>query len=323
MGDRRETGQITTDVRVMGRRGFLRLFGLGAGTAAVATACISDSPSSASHSSSDSASGSREAGVSKSDLDKAVADAIARRSAIVEVTFDIPNLVERGGIKVSGIPEKVENEDVAKGGFKNSVGILTHIVAEPGVLHVGPDHFARPGGLESFDASEGAIVPFNPLNQRGVNWRGGGEFRLPEGGFAFWTGAFMTIKVGDVVLQLPSKGVGHNYFLYIRGRNGDNQQDTDQNTAIQLLAGSYSVGNIQYREYGPRKKTNAGFVSEGQFLQEVVTSHSGGGNAGDGGASKLTAVGLNINTGGLEVATHTMGRFGDPKAGWKSEFKNF
>lgn len=248
-----------------------------------------------------------------------------------EVTFDREIDLGNGNkIRTKNIPGAAEGTvDVAKGQFTNTVGGGTEIVfAEPGVEAVGPDFGSKsdknpygnnPAGWDAMYGSEGSIQPFSPVNQELLRYEGPASQNLPEGGFILFTGAKARIKINDVAIDLPAVE-NNNYMVVVRGRFGDNQQNTDRNITTEIS--NYFPGHAQIIMYPARDKTNAAFISEGQFLQMVETSHNKG-NSGDGGASKLTLVGLDINTKALVVLQQDKGKGENVSTGWRSLFKNF
>jgi hypothetical protein len=70
-------------------------------------------------------------------------------------------------------------------------------------------------------------------------------------------------------------------------------------------------------------ETNVGFLSQGQLAQMAETSHNGGSNLGDGGASKLTLVMLDLNTGAFSIVEQDQARGQDGSKDWVSLFQNW
>lgn len=223
---------------------------------------------------------------------------------------------ERGGVKTFNIPDAVDPKrvDVAKGKFTSS-GIAPQIFAEPGGLLVGPDFGslsknnpwgANPKGWETMYGSEGSIRPFSPVSQEVIRWKEPAYQNVPEGGFVILTGSCMTVRIGEKAIRMPDQGEGHNYLFAVRGRYADGKQDSDLNRTMEITG--YRPGHTQVMMYESRWGSNLGFVSEGQFLQDVATSHTTGTNCGAEGCSRLTVVTLDVNTGAFDVLRHAQGR---------------
>ena len=215
------------------------------------------------------------------------------------------NKVVAGKITLTNVPEKVDNSivDIAKGEFKNKTGVAPHIFADPGGLLVGPDFGGdNTEGWKTMYESRGSIQVISPVNQEVIRWPGTAYQNLPEGGFVFFSGGKMTVELREIAIEMPDKGPGHNYFFVARGLYPDGKQDIDRN--IQVKITDYIPGHIEITEYQSRDKTNLAFISEEQFLQKAVTSHSSGTNCGAEGCSDLTLVALDVNTGALEVYDH-------------------
>lgn len=235
------------------------------------------------------------------------------------------------GIKLFGIPDTVNPNtvDIAKGSFKNATGVAPHVYAEPGALHVGPD-FGYTGtknpfgvnskGWEKMYEAGGAIQPFSPVTQEVIRWPGEANQNVPEGGFVFFTGGQMKVKIGNVVVDMPYKPA-HNYFFVARGIYADGKQDSDLNRTAIIT--DYKPGHLQVRMYPSALKSNLAFISEEQFLQEVVTSHITGTNCGAEGASNLTVVAVDINTGATQILRHKQLRSTDLDAALKSAKENW
>jgi len=214
---------------------------------------------------------------------------------------------------LTNVPKEVDSNivDIAKGEFENKTDVAPHIFANPGGLLVGPDFGYEgeenpwgnnPGGWKTMYESGGSIQVISPVNQEVIRWPGEAYQNLPEGGFVFFSGGKMTVELGEIAIEMPDKGPGHNYFFVARGLYPDDKQDIDRN--IQVKITDYVPGHIEITEYQGRDKTNLAFISEEQFLQKVVTSHSGGTNCGAEGCSTLNLVALDINTGALEIYNH-------------------
>ena len=242
------------------------------------------------------------------------------------------------GIKLLGLPDVVNPNivDVAKGRFKNETGVAPHVYAEPGALQVGPD-FGLIGtknpfgvnakGWEAMYEAEGTIQPLSPVTQEIIRWSGEAYQNVPEGGFVFFTGGQMKVQIGEIVVEMPYKA-GHNYFFVARGIYADGKQDSDLNKTAKIT--DYKPGHLQVRMYPSALKSNLAFISEGQFLQEVVTSHITGTNSGAEGASKLTLVAVDVNTGATQIWRHKQERSTDlkvalesAKKGWQKLYSNF
>jgi hypothetical protein len=217
-------------------------------------------------------------------------------------------------IPVKGIPDYTEHVDVAKGVFKNTIGQGTQaFLAEPGGLLVGPD-FDYTGknnpfgvnkkGWDAMYKSDGNIQTINPVTQEVMH---NADFTgmIPEGGWMIVSTATTHVKMGDVEFTLPEI-TDNNYLLYVRGLYGDMKQNTDRNTDAVFT--NYHPGHALYMMLEAADKSNVGFLSEGQFKQMAETSHTGGTNLGDGGASRLTVVYVDLNTKAAGVWTQTAGR---------------
>lgn len=250
---------------------------------------------------------------------------------------ETPVVVEKGGVRMQGVPEKVDANvvDVAKGVFKNETGVAPHIFADPGGLLVGPD-FGYPGnknpwgpnpqGWEAMYDAGGSIHPFSPVTQEVVRWEGKAFQNLPEGGFDLFTGGQMTVKIGETIFRMPSQGEGHIYIFAARGLYPDGKQDTDRNSTVEIT--DYKPGHIELSMYQSSFESNLAFISEGQFLQKVATAHTTGTNCGAEGCSKLTVVAYDRNTGAMEIWEHIQNRVyilnvADAKKGWNRVFSNW
>jgi hypothetical protein len=263
---------------------------------------------------------------------------IGRVSAESEKSIVERYNVEVDGIKLAGLPDAVNPNivDVAKGRFKNETGVAPHVYAEPGALQVGPD-FGYVGtknpfgvnakGWEAMYEAEGTIQPFSPVTQEIIRWPNEAYQNVPEGGFVFFTGGQMKVQIGNIVVEMPHK-FGHNYFFVARGTYADGKQDSDLNKTAKIT--NYKPGHLQVRMYPSALKSNLAFISEEQFLQEAVTSHITGTNSGAEGASKLTLVAVDINTGATQIWRHEQTRSTDIKAalesakkGWQKLYSNF
>jgi len=235
--------------------------------------------------------------------------------------------VNVGSVTFVGTPENVDSKNVDQANhapFKNKIGLGSQmILGEPGGLLVGPDfgftgrenpYGANPGGWKTMYESGGSIKPFSPVSQEVLHYNGPAYQNLPEGGFMVASAGQMDIKIGDVEINMPFVQ-DNNYLLFIRGSFGDMKQNTDKNETAEIT--NYKPGHALVEMYESGDKTNTAFVSEGQFIQMAETSHSGGTNLGDGGASKLTAVFFDINTRAYTVLQQDLGRNKDASKNWK------
>lgn len=249
-------------------------------------------------------------------------------------------VIEKGGIRVFGVPDRATNVDIARGEFRNTLGLGTEaVLAEPGGLLVGPDFFDRQGdnplgqnsrGADTMYESKGHIKPFSAVTQEVVRWPGEAWQNLPEGGFVFFSAGQMTVEIvgadGNVRarFEMPHKGGNHNYFFIARGLYPEGTpltQDSDRNLRVRIT--QYVPGHTELEMYEAGNNTNTAFISEGQFLQKARMSQRSGTNCGAGGCSKLTAVMFDTNTGAFAVVEHSGNRDSDPRQGWRSVTKNF
>ncbi len=235
--------------------------------------------------------------------------------------------VSVGSVTFFGTPENVDPKNVDKSDhapFSHKIGLGSEmILGEPGGLLVGPDFGytgrdnpfgANPEGWRTMYESGGSIRPFSPVSQEVLRYDGPAYQNLPEGGFMFASAGQMDVEIGDIKISLPQQE-NNNYFLIVRGRYGDNEQNTDRNGTAKIT--NYIPGHALVEMYESRNETNTAFVSEGQFIQMAETSHSGGTNLGDGGASKLTAVFVDTNTGAYTILQQELGRNKDASKNWK------
>lgn len=252
------------------------------------------------------------------------------------------------GIRMAGVPSRASNVDVARGQFRNTVGLGTEaFAADPGGLGVGPDFESRfsgnpwgdnPAGWRSMWESGGAIFPWLDEYLHLARECPPKFQNLPEGGFVWLTGVQMTVDVGKqdgrsrwqpegIKIELPEQQSHDNiYFFMIRGLYGDNAQNTDKNRT--LLVTDYVPGHTLLKMYPSRRDTNTAFISEGQVLQDLAVAHSTGTNCGDGGCSKVTVVYLDVNTGAAGVWEHTATRdqaknFNNMRSGWSLKYSNY
>lgn len=242
--------------------------------------------------------------------------------------------VEGSDIQALGVPNNIDAStvDVArkKRRFKNSIGLGTEaFMAEPGGLLVGPDfesdstknnpYGANPDGWRTMWESEGHIKPFSAVTQEVLRWECPAFLKVPEGGFAKISAGRLDVSVNGIEngvkrFVLPQVR-NNNYFFIVRGFYGDNKQNTDRNRT--LVVDGYAPGSAEYEMYEAGVDTNTAFISEGQILQQALTSHSGGTNLGDGGASRLTVVYYDLNSEAFGIWKQTLGREGDPSKNWE------
>lgn len=208
---------------------------------------------------------------------------------------DPKSMFQLNGIATTVDPKTL---DVAKGVFSNTLGLGSEAwIAEPGKLLVGAD-FPQ----STIDAAKGAIERFNPVNQYVCQTLPDCYVNLPEGGFDLYSGNGMRINFPDGKVITLKAAPRTNWLVVIRGRNSDNLPDTDLNTQVRLDA--YTAGHILFNRYPGLPA--GGFVSEGQFKQMAVTSHSDGTNCGANGCSHLFVMMYDVNTGAV-VILHQLG----------------
>lgn len=241
-------------------------------------------------------------------------------------------IIERDGIKVTGVPEKIDSStvDVARGQFKNTIGLGAEgFIAEPGGLLVGPDFGSKsaknpfgenPVGWDAMYDSGGSIKPFSSVSQEVFRFLPPAFQNLPEGGFILASAGVMVAKVGEAIFDFRSE-FGKNYFFLVRGIYPDGKQDSDLNRTVEFT--NYKPGHILVNMYESREQTNTAFVSEGQFLQMARTSHSTGTNCGAEGCSRLKVAMFDVNTKALTIIEQVQGRFVDPRQGWQPVFRNW
>lgn len=237
------------------------------------------------------------------------------------------NEVKVGSVSFTGTPESVNPKNVDKSDhkpFSHKIGLGSEmILGEPGGLLVGPDfgftgkenpYGANPGGWNTMYESDGSIRPFSPVSQEVLRYEGPAYQNLPEGGFMMASAGQMDVKIGDFEINMPSLP-DNNYLLFVRGNFGDMEQNTDRNMTVEIT--NYKPGHALVGMYEAGNNSNVAFVSEGQFIQMAETSHSGGTNKGDGGASSLTAVFFDVNTGAYTLLQQELGRNQDASQNWK------
>lgn len=250
--------------------------------------------------------------------------------------------VNVGDVVLAGFPDKVDPKNVDKADhdvFKNTIGLGSEMVlGEPGGLLVGPDFDStnnpygdNPGGWQTMYDSGGSIRPFSPVSQEVMHSESPFYQNLPEGGFDFFSLGQGTFEIGasDENGEFQSNGLrinlppieGNNYFLIIRGRYPDGEQDSDLNLTTRVT--DYVPGHALAMMYESRDRSNLAFISEGQFVQMAQTSHSSGTNLGAEGASRLTVVMVDVNTRAYAVMQQTQGRFEDSSRGWQAIGSNW
>jgi len=227
-------------------------------------------------------------------------------------------LIERGGILVSAsFPESgADAETTDKSGFP-----VTNSVGGPSKAYM-----ATPGGAltgesispEKRKELEGQVQQWNALllntNLTGqpCNWF------APEGGW---------VKIGcdggmfdigkDLTVKLPRDG--RQYILLVRGRYGDQKQNTDRNTDIVCTDLNPNHNALAKLETGT--KGNIGFWSQEQVVGDIAKSHHAGTNAGDGGNHDTVIVFVGIDAKALSVTTHSQDRAGteDEQIAWAKD----
>lgn len=250
-----------------------------------------------------------------------------------------------GDLLLQGLPDSVKKSqvDTAKGEFDNTIGKGTEMAfAEPGGLWVGGGFFDReanntgwgnnPGGADTMRKSGGSIQEWSPVTQDVLDTEGPEYRNLPEGGWQFASAGQLRAEVGSfdeggvwtpkanpdtgdaMVFDLPHKGEGHNYFLVMRGLYGERNQDTDENLTVRYTC--YIPGHTLVNTLLARNDTNVAFLSEDQLGQFAEASHSGGSNSGAEGASDLTMVIVDANTGAKSVLEQNQDRHQNGKKGW-------
>nr|MBI5455393.1 hypothetical protein [Candidatus Levybacteria bacterium] len=235
--------------------------------------------------------------------------------------------IKIGSVSFIGTPDNVDPKNVDKSDhkpFSHKIGLGSEMVlGEPGALLVGPDFGftgkenpfgANPGGWNTMYESDGSIRVFSPVSQEVLHYAGPAYQNLPEGGFMMASAGQMDVKIGDFEIKMPSLP-DNNYFLFVRGKFGDMKQDTDGNTTVEIT--NYQPGHALVGMYESGDNANVAFVSEGQFMQMAETSHSGGTNKGDGGASRLTAIFFDANTGAYTELQQVLGRNQDASTNWE------
>lgn len=220
---------------------------------------------------------------------------------------------------LTGIPASVDASTVDQSNhkpFSHEIGLGSQmILGEPGGLLVGPDFDPK-----KVASSQGMIQYLSGENQHVINTTDPFYQNVPEGGFIYASLMEGVITVGDgdgqkkiVLPEVPD----NNYLVFVKGlypNQNPDTQNTDRNqTAIITCA---VPGHALVEEYKSGTKTNMAFISEGQFKQLVTMSENGGTNLGAGGASRTTAIFLDLNTGAFAVMTKEAGHDQDPSKGW-------
>ena len=192
------------------------------------------------------------------------------------------------------VPETAENVELASGMFENTIGHGSRaFLAEPGGLWVGPEFSQR-----QIDAAGGNIQRINPGNQELLETLGPSFHTIPEGGWLHASLGGGVIKIGEAVFLLPFQE-GHNYLFYVRGRYGDQEQDTDRNMTAEFS--EYAAGHALVQHLNAAEDGSVAFLSEGQFRQVSGLSEDNASNCGDNGCSTWTAIYYDTNTQALVV----------------------
>jgi len=193
-------------------------------------------------------------------------------------------------VTINGVPGQVDPAVVDKSDhdvFTHEIGLGSEmILGEPGKLNVGPEWTGEVGTTTRFWTDSQEIFESD----------GPAYYNCPEGGFCYFSMAAGDIQISEIALHLPGRQ-GHNYLVFIRGRNADGAQDSDLNIRVKFT--NYVAGHAYAARYS--ENPPGGFVSEGQFMQLAAMSHTSGTNCGAEGCSKLTAVFLDVNTGAYSV----------------------
>jgi hypothetical protein len=240
--------------------------------------------------------------------------------------------IKAGSVTFIGIPQSVDvsTVDTAKGAFKNTIGLGTEMAfAEPGGLLVGPDFgFTskgnplgdNPKGWVAMYDSKGNIQPISPVTQEVLHYEGPAYQNVPEGGWIIMSTAQAHVKINNYEVDLPYVA-NNNYLFVVRGMYGDMQQNTDKNSTAVIT--NYAPGHALVMNLESGTQANIGFLSQGQLTQMAETSHSGGTNLGDGGASRLTLVIFDENTGAMAVLQQDEARNQDGSKNWVLVSKNW
>jgi hypothetical protein len=240
--------------------------------------------------------------------------------------------IKAGSVTFIGIPQSVDSStvDTAKGAFKNTIGLGTEMAfAEPGGLLVGPDFgFSgkgnplgdNPKGWVAMYDSKGNIQPISPVTQEVLHYEGPAYQNVPEGGWMIMSTAQAHVKINNYEVDLPYVA-DNNYLFVVRGMYGDMQQNTDKNSTAVIT--NYAPGHALVMNLESGTQANIGFLSQGQLAQMAETSHSGGTNLGDGGASRLTLVIFDENTGAMAVLQQDETRNQNGSKNWVLVSKNW
>jgi hypothetical protein len=201
--------------------------------------------------------------------------------------------------------------------------------AEPGGLLVGPDFgFSgkgnplgdNPKGWVAMYDSKGNIQPISPVTQEVLHYEGPAYQNVPEGGWMIMSTAQAHVKINNYEVDLPYVA-DNNYLFVVRGMYGDMQQNTDKNSTAVIT--NYAPGHALVMNLESGTQANIGFLSQGQLAQMAETSHSGGTNLGDGGASRLTLVIFDENTGAMAVLQQDETRNQNGSKNWVLVSKNW
>jgi hypothetical protein len=222
---------------------------------------------------------------------------------------------------LSGLPSTVDAKTVDQSNhkpFSHKIGLGSQmILGEPGGLLVGPDFDPK-----KVASSKGMIQYLSGENQAVIHSTEPFSQNIPEGGFMYASLMEGKITIGDdndkdqIKLVLPEVE-DNNYLVYIRGlypNQNPDTQNTDRNkTAVVTCA---VPGHALLEEYKSGTSSNMAFISEKQFEQQVKMSETGGTNLGAGGASRTTAVFLDLNTKAFTVITKEANQKQDPGTDW-------
>ncbi len=254
-----------------------------------------------------------------------VVDSVSHTDEVVEAAGAE---IDIGGIKFTGVPERVnvDNVDIAHGDFANRSGVAPHIFADGidpnkggGALLVGPDFGhtgsenplgANPKGWNAMYDSKGAIKPFSPVSQTKVGWERAAQEVLPAGGFLLIKAPQMTIEATATDRHTTARMVakdGNINFYAIRGPYIDpNKPRSTQNGMVRIT--DYIPGTVVINSYTPGIETGLGFVSEGQLMQMIAVALTTDTNCGFGGCPNIVVAGHDLNSNGVQVFTHSQER---------------
>lgn len=215
---------------------------------------------------------------------------VPQGGVLSEVNGQVP------AFSIAGVPETVDPANILRAVgaddfgnvFVNTVDLGTEmLLAEPGVLLVGPDADAK-----VVQDAGGAIEWISPITQFTLS-APAESANAAEGAFLWFTGANVHAEVRGITIELTG-AEGHNWFLMIRGLFPDSLQDSDRNSTVHFT--EYVPGHAQVMLYPP-----GAYISEGNFLQVAKTSHLSDRNCGKEGCSGLTVLMLDLNTGAWVV----------------------